>query len=109
MRCVMLGGAGFLGRHVGRAMAAAGYEVWSVDRARAEPEGSAPWLAGEVLADGADVATWWPACGDADVVQGDGDGAHAGFSYLSSSQEAGSAAASAYQRSISGCARMAAT
>lgn len=68
MRCVMLGGAGFLGRHVGRAMAAAGYEVWSVDRARAEPEGSAPWLAGEVLADGADVATWWPACGDADVV-----------------------------------------
>lgn len=68
MRCVILGGAGFLGRHVGRAMAGAGYEVWSVDRARAEPEGSAPWLAGEVLADGADVATWWSACGDADVV-----------------------------------------
>lgn len=68
MRCVILGGAGFLGRHVGRAMAAAGGTVWSVDRVRVQPQGSAPWLAGEVTAEFDDVAAWWPACGGADMV-----------------------------------------
>ena len=43
-----------------------------------------------------------------DMVEGDG-GAHAGFSYFSICQEAGSAAASSYQRSISGWERTAAT
>lgn len=68
MRCVILGGAGFLGRHAGRAMAAAGFEVWSVDRARVEPAGSAPWLAGEVQGDCFDVAAWWDKSGGADVL-----------------------------------------
>ena len=43
MRCVILGGAGFLGRHIGRAMAAAGSDVWAVDLSVAA-------LADEVLA-----------------------------------------------------------
>lgn len=68
MRCVILGGAGFLGRHVGRAMAASGFEVWSVDLSRAAPEGSAPWLAGEVLGEFSDVPSWWEQCGGADVI-----------------------------------------
>lgn len=68
MRCVILGGSGFLGRHTGRAMAAAGYEVWSVDQALTEPAGSAPWLAGEVQADCFDVSAWWERCGGADVI-----------------------------------------
>lgn len=69
MRCVVLGGAGFLGRHIGRAMAAAGYDVWSVDRVSVEPAGAAPWLAGEVLADCFDLCAWWDRCGgDIDVV-----------------------------------------
>lgn len=69
MRCVILGGAGFLGRHVGRAMAAEGYEVWSVDAAAAAPPGSAPWLAGEVQADCFDLPFWWERCGgDAEVI-----------------------------------------
>ena len=68
MRCVILGGAGFLGRHAGRAMAAAGYEVWSVDCALVEPPASAPWLAGQVRAEFAAVHDWWEQCGGADVV-----------------------------------------
>lgn len=68
MRCVVLGGAGFLGRHIGKAMAAAGHTVWSVDQCATTPEGSAPWLAGEVLADCFDVGAWWEPCGGADVV-----------------------------------------
>ncbi|MCK9516171.1 MAG: NAD-dependent epimerase/dehydratase family protein [Ottowia sp.] len=68
MRCVILGGAGFLGRHVGTAMAAAGNEVWSVDRVTVRPAESAEWLAGEVLTDFSDVASWWPRTGGADVL-----------------------------------------
>lgn len=68
MRCVILGGAGFLGRHVGKAMAQAGYEVWSVDRAEVAPAGSAPWLAGQVVEDFADVDAWSARVGQADVV-----------------------------------------
>lgn len=67
MRCAILGGAGFLGRHVGRSMAAEGVEVWSVDRALSLP-GSAPWLAGEVQADCFDLASWWDAVGGADTI-----------------------------------------
>lgn len=63
MRCVILGGAGFLGRHAGRAMAAAGYEVWSIDQTMIEPAGSAPWLAGEVQANCFDLPAWWDRCG----------------------------------------------
>lgn len=67
MRCAILGGAGFLGRHVGCAMAAEGAEVWSVDRF--VPSGElAPWLAGEVEADCFDLATWWDVVGGADVI-----------------------------------------
>jgi len=68
MRCVILGGAGFLGRHVGRAMAQAGYSVWSVDRAEIGPSGSAPWLSGQVLADFAEVDAWVHDVGCPDVV-----------------------------------------
>lgn len=68
MRCVILGGAGFLGRHTGRAMAAAGFEVWSVDQMPIEPTGSAPWLAGELQANCLDVSAWWERCGGADVI-----------------------------------------
>ncbi|RZJ62696.1 MAG: NAD-dependent epimerase/dehydratase family protein [Acidovorax sp.] len=67
MRCVILGGAGFLGHHIGRAMADDGAEVWSVDRALPAP-GSAPWLAGEIQADALDLASWWDAVGGADVI-----------------------------------------
>lgn len=63
MRCVILGGAGFLGRHIGRAMAADGAEVWSVDRAAVAAGGTAPWLAGEVQADCFDLPSWWDAVG----------------------------------------------
>lgn len=68
MRCVVLGGAGFLGRHIGRAMAAAGYRVWSVDVSPTASAVSMPWLAGHVQADCSDVAAWWDSCGGADVV-----------------------------------------
>jgi len=68
MRCVILGGAGFLGRHVGRAMAQAGYEVWSVDRVPIEPSGSAPWLAGHWVADYTDVDAWVASAGSPNVV-----------------------------------------
>lgn len=67
MRCVILGGAGFLGRHIGHAMAADGADVWSVDRSFT-PFGSAPWLAGQVRADCFDVNSWWDAVGGADVI-----------------------------------------
>lgn len=67
MRCAILGGAGFLGRHIGRAMAANGMEVWSIDRMLPAP-GAAPWLAGELQADCFDLASWWDNMGEADVV-----------------------------------------
>lgn len=67
MRCAILGGSGFLGRHIGRSMAGAGMEVWSVDRTLPQP-GSAPWLAGEVQADCFDLSSWWGAVGGADVI-----------------------------------------
>lgn len=68
MRSVILGGAGFLGRHVGRAMAAAGYEVWSVDLKQPVDAVAAPWLTGAVEADCFDVRAWWGQCGDPDVI-----------------------------------------
>lgn len=67
MRCAILGGAGFLGRHIGRAMASEGAEVWSVDRSLSAA-GSAPWLAGEVQADCFDLPSWWDVVGGADVI-----------------------------------------
>lgn len=67
MRCAILGGAGFLGRHIGRAMAAEGAQVWSVDRSL-PAAGSAPWLAGEVQADCFHLSSWWDAVGGADVI-----------------------------------------
>lgn len=67
MRCVILGGAGFLGRHIGRAMSAVGMEVWSVDRSLALP-GSSVWLTGEVQADCFDLSTWWDRVGGADII-----------------------------------------
>ncbi len=67
MRCAILGGAGFLGRHIGRAMASDGAEVWSVDRSLPAP-GSAPWLAGEVQADCFELSSWWDVVGGADVI-----------------------------------------
>lgn len=67
MRCAILGGAGFLGRHIGRSMAADGFQVWSVDRSLSLP-GSAPWLSGEVQADCFDLASWWDAVGGVDVI-----------------------------------------
>ena len=68
MRCVILGGSGFLGRHVGQAMAAAGYSVWSVDRTLVQSAHDVPWLAGQVQAEFVDVQAWWEHCGGADVV-----------------------------------------
>ena len=67
MRCVVLGGSGFLGKHVGHAMACSGHEVWSVDKVKAA-SGTAPWLTGEVLADFAEVDAWWGACNQPDLV-----------------------------------------
>lgn len=67
MRCAILGGAGFLGRHIGRSLAASGVEVWSVDRILSSP-GTAPWLTGEVRADCFDLASWWDAVGGADFI-----------------------------------------
>ncbi|KRA12996.1 MULTISPECIES: NAD-dependent epimerase/dehydratase family protein [Acidovorax] len=67
MRCVILGGGGFLGRHIGRAMAGEGAEVWSVDRSLLAAR-IAPWLAGEVQADCFDLSTWWDMVGGADVI-----------------------------------------
>lgn len=66
MRCVILGGAGFLGRHVGRAMHEAGWSVWSVDRMGLGP--NADWLEGEVIAAYHDVSTWWGAVGEVDTI-----------------------------------------
>ena len=68
MRCVILGGRGFLGRHVGRAMAAAGHEVWSVDQGDALPDDSLPWLAGDVVASYADVDSWVSVVGEPQVL-----------------------------------------
>ena len=68
MRCVILGGAGFLGRHIGRAMAAAGSDVWAVDLSVAALADEASWLAGSIEADCFDVTAWWDQCGGADVV-----------------------------------------
>ncbi|QTD45040.1 NAD-dependent epimerase/dehydratase family protein [Ottowia testudinis] len=68
MRCVILGGAGFLGRHIGQALAQARHEVWSVDRSPALPEASVPWLVGQVKAEYHDVASWWRRCSGADVL-----------------------------------------
>lgn len=67
MRCVILGGGGFLGRHIGRAMAAEGAEVWSVDRYLPAAQ-IAPWLAGEFQADCFDLSAWWDMVGGADVI-----------------------------------------
>lgn len=67
MRCVILGGAGFLGRHIGRAMAADGAEVWSVDMSLS-PLGGGAWLAGEVRANCFDLSSWWDRVGGADVI-----------------------------------------
>ena len=67
MRCAILGGTGFLGRHIGRSMAAEGVEVWSVDRALSLP-GSAPWLAGEVQADCFDLESGGDVVGGVDVI-----------------------------------------
>lgn len=67
MRCAILGGAGFLGRHIGRSMAAEGMDVWSIDRVL-PPLGCAPWLAGELQADCFDLASWWDEMGGADVI-----------------------------------------
>lgn len=68
MRCVILGGAGFLGRHVGHALAAVGHEVWSVDRAPVQPRDRAPWLAGEVQAHYSELQSWWDRTGEAQVL-----------------------------------------
>lgn len=68
MRCVILGGAGFLARHVGHAMALAGYEVWSVDKARLPQTASLSWLSGQVTTDFSDVDAWLEPCQGADVV-----------------------------------------
>ena len=67
MRCAILGGAGFLGRHIGRSMSAEGMEVWSIDRTPPQNE-PAPWLAGEVQADCFDLSSWWDVVGGADVI-----------------------------------------
>ena len=67
MRCAILGGAGFLGRHIGRSLAASGMEVWSIDRMLLAP-GTAPWLAGQLHADCFDLASWWDEMGGAEVV-----------------------------------------
>lgn len=67
MRCAILGGGGFLGRHIGRAMAAEGAEVWSIDRSLPAAR-TAPWLVGEVQADCFDLAAWWDAVGGVDVI-----------------------------------------
>lgn len=67
MRCAILGGAGFLGRHIGRSMSAEGMEVWSIDRTPPQNE-PAPWLAGEVQADCFDLSSWWDTVGGADVI-----------------------------------------
>ena len=67
MRCAILGGAGFLGRHIGRSMSAEGMEVWSIDRTPPQSE-AAPWLAGEVQADCFDLSSWWDVVGGADVI-----------------------------------------
>lgn len=67
MRCAVLGGAGFLGRHIGRALAAEGTEVWSVDRVL-PAAGTAPWLSGQIQGDCFDLASWWDAMGGAELV-----------------------------------------
>ena len=67
MRCVILDGAGFLGRHIGRAMAEEGASVWSVDRVLPDPR-VAPWLTGEVKADCFELETWWDSVGGADLI-----------------------------------------
>lgn len=67
MRCAILGGAGFLGRHIGRSLAADGAEVWSVDRALSAP-GTSPWLSGELRANCFDLSSWWDEMGGADLV-----------------------------------------
>lgn len=68
MRCVILGGAGFLGRHVGFALAEAGHQVWSVDRVPAGSAGAVPWVSGEICANYADVDSWWDQCSGAQVL-----------------------------------------
>ena len=67
MRCAILGGAGFLGRHIGHAMSAGGLDVWSIDRTSTQ-SGASPWLAGEVQADCFDLDSWWDSVGGVEVI-----------------------------------------
>ena len=68
MRCLILGGTGFLGRHIGRAFFSAGYEVWALDRSTASPVESMPWLKACIQSEYADVTRWWNECPHPDVV-----------------------------------------
>jgi len=68
MRCVILGGGGFLGRHVGKVMATAGYELWCVDMCPPHGPESTPWFKGHVQADYWDVDHWWAECGEPECV-----------------------------------------
>lgn len=68
MRCVILGGLGFLGRHVGRAMAQAGYQVWSVDQRLPDADNPLPWLQASVEAPYFDVEKWLSIAGVPDLV-----------------------------------------
>ena len=68
MRCVILRGRGFLGRHVGQAMAAAGHEVWSVDQDPVVSMSALPWLEGDIVGDYTDVDEWVSVSGVPDVL-----------------------------------------
>lgn len=68
MRCVILGGRGFLGRHVGRALSSEGHEVWSVDRESESITDPLPWVHGEVRCAYVDIGRWLEKTGHPDCV-----------------------------------------
>lgn len=64
---MILGGAGFLGRHVGSVMAASGTEVWSVDRAALDPAEN-KWLHGQVVCNVWSPEDWADAVGEINLI-----------------------------------------
>lgn len=62
MRCVILGGSGFLGQHVSRTLSVAGHEVWLVDQKSPPVSDYSQAVSGFVQADFSDVESWSVQC-----------------------------------------------
>lgn len=67
MRCLILGGYGFLGRHVGRAFASEGFDVASVDVSQL-PTHDHDWISHSFAAEFYDVNSWWHVFPNPDLI-----------------------------------------